>query len=361
MGKRVVATVPGKLILMGEHAVVYGRPAVVASVGLRTRVKLAPGDRGVAIDLPDIDSRSKPSWSEILEYTKSARDAWVDYSHQPGPETFDRVRGEDPDHLIKVALGEVAEGIAPDSLPALAVRVESEIPIGAGFGSSAATAVGVVAASLEMLDLPADVPRIDHLAMEVERRQHGLPSGVDHRTVLRGGLTWAQAGLDGGLEVEELSVDPGLLAGFRVFHTGTPEETTGAVVAEVKRRGSAAPAWFDEVLDRMGRLVVEFHELLARTEADPEGMTRVVLDYEHCLEEIGVVPGEVKEVIRRIETAGGAAKISGAGGLEGPGAGCLLVFWPHAGDEGLPADLETYTRYSVNLGVEGLRVETGTE
>ncbi|MGB5814063.1 MAG: hypothetical protein WBH85_07505 [Thermoanaerobaculia bacterium] len=361
MGKRVVATVPGKLILMGEHAVVYGRPAVVASVGLRARVAMTPGDGGVTIELPDIDIRSELPWSEILDYARSARSAWVDYSRRPAPETFDRVRGEDPDHLVKVALGEVAEGTAPESLPALAVEVKSEIPIGAGFGSSAATAVGVVAAALEMLGLPADAPSVDRLAMEVERRQHGLPSGVDHRTVLRGGLTWAQAGPAGDLEVEELSADPKLLAGFHVFHTGKPEETTGAVVAEVRRRKREAPRWFDEVLDRMGQRVVEFHDLLSRADAGPEEVTSVVRVYEHCLEEIGVVPGGVMEVVRRVEASGGAAKISGAGGLAGPGAGCLLVYWPHPGDDGLPAELDTYTRYSVALGVDGLRVETSAE
>jgi mevalonate kinase len=315
MGKRVVATVPGKLILMGEHAVVYGRPAVVASVGLTARVAMTPRDRGVAIELPDIDFRSELSWSEILDYARRARSAWVDYSRRPGPETFDRVRGEDPDHLIKVALGEVAEGTAPDSLPALGVEVESEIPIGAGFGSSAATAVGVVAAALEMLGLPGDAPQVDRLAMEAERRQHGLPSGVDHRTVLHGGLTWAQTGPKGDLEVEEFAADPELLAGFHVFHTGAPEETTGAVVAEVRRRKREARGWFDEVLDRMGRRVVEFHDLLSDADAGPEEVTRVVRDYEHCLEEIGVVPMGVRDVVRRVEASGGAAKISGAGGL----------------------------------------------
>jgi mevalonate kinase len=179
--------------------------------------------------------------------------------------------------------------------------------------------------------------------------------------VLHGGLTWAQTGPKGDLEVEEFAADPELLAGFHVFHTGAPEETTGAVVAEVRRRKREARGWFDEVLDRMGRRVVEFHDLLSDADARPEEVTRVVRDYEHCLEEIGVVPMGVRDVVRRVEASGGAAKISGAGGLEGPGAGCLLVYWPHPGDDGLPAELETYTRYSVALGVDGLRVETSGE
>jgi mevalonate kinase len=361
MGKRVLATVPGKLILMGEHAVVYGRPAVVAAVGLRTRVEVTPRDRDVAIELPDLGFRSEPTWSEVLAYSATARSAWSEYSRRPGPETFSKVRGEDPDHLIKVALAEVAEEAGTESQPGLEVMVESEIPIGAGFGSSAATAVGVVAAVLEMLDVTPEAARVDRLAMDVERRQHGLPSGVDHRTVLRGGLTWARTGPAGALEVEEMSAAPEVLGGFHVFHTGTPEETTGAVVAEVRRRKGEAPSWFDGLLDRMGRRVIEFHDLLSSGAGRSEDMVEVIRDYENCLEEIGVVPAAVRDVIRRVEGAGGAAKISGAGGLEGPGAGCLLVFWPHPGDDGLPVELETYTRHSVTLGVEGLRLETWGE
>lgn len=346
---------------MGEHAVVYGRPAVVASVGLTARVVLIPRAGGVAIELPDIDFRSELAWSEIIDYARGARSAWVEYSRRPTPETFDRVRGRDPDHLIKVALGEVAEDVALADLEGLTVEVASEIPIGAGFGSSAAMAVGVVAAALEMLDPPADAPRIDRLAMEAERRQHGLPSGVDHRTVLHGGLTWARAGSDGRLEVEQLSADSDLLAGFHVFHTGAPEETTGAVVAEVRRRKLEAPERFDGILDRMGRLVIEFYDLLSGASPAPDEVTRVVRDYERCLEEIGVVPEGVRDVVRRVEAAGGAAKISGAGGLAGPGAGCLLVYWPHRAEDSLPSELDAYTRHSVTLGVEGLRLETSSE
>ena len=51
----VIASVPGKLILMGEHAAVYQRPAVVAAVGMRSRVELEAAEQGVMLDLPDLD------------------------------------------------------------------------------------------------------------------------------------------------------------------------------------------------------------------------------------------------------------------------------------------------------------------
>src|SRR5205085_6050618 len=76
--------------------------------------------------------------------------------------------------------------------PALHLRVESALPVGSGFGSSAATATGVVAAWLVFRGEALDLERIGRIALEAERRQHGLPSGIDGATVLHGGLLWAR-------------------------------------------------------------------------------------------------------------------------------------------------------------------------
>jgi hypothetical protein len=62
-------------------------------------------------------------------------------------------------------------------------------------------------------------------------------------------------------------------------------------------------------------------------------------------------------VVRSIEAAGGSAKISGAGALTGPAAGCLLVYWPDGEPGDTPGGLREYPRQDVVLGADGFRVE----
>jgi mevalonate kinase len=76
------------------------------------------------------------------------------------------------------------------------------------------------------------------------------------------------------------------------------------------------------------------------------------------LEELGTVPPEVRALVRRIEAVGGAAKISGAGSLAGPGAGSLLVYDPDIERIAGWSFLRPFPFHPVHLGAPGLRLET---
>lgn len=357
MNQRAIVSVPGKLILMGEHAAVYGRPALVAAADPRARVEVVAIASGVILELPDFDERFETSWVEIQSHAAARRDAWQRYREDPTPERFQAVHCSEPSSLVRVALGEIAAELPAARLPSIRVRVRSRLPVGSGFGSSAATAVAVVGGVLCLLEGPVPLDRIDRLAFEVERRQHGLPSGADHRTVLHGGVVWAESRGDRGLEVAPLRAASRVPARLQVYQTGQPEETTGEVVAAVKRRRQQAPEAFERLLDRMQRNVEGFRDLLTRSDPDRPAVAEVIRDYELCLEELGVVPQDVRETIRAVEAAGGAAKISGAGALTGSAAGCLLVYWPSEPPTAAAGDLSAYQRLSVQLDAEGLKVE----
>ncbi|HEV2844664.1 MAG TPA: hypothetical protein VG477_07450 [Thermoanaerobaculia bacterium] len=355
--RSVAVSTPGKLILMGEHAVVYGRPALVAAIDLRltVRVSAAPGD-AVRLDLPSLPHVEEISREGLRAYARAARESWSKYSREPGPERFRAVRGEDPAHLVKVALGEVLGEAAGG--PGLWVRVESDLPIGSGFGSSAATAVGVIAAVLAFLGEDPDPERIEGLALEAERRQHGLPSGVDGATVLHGGLLCAQRLPSGKLEIETIAARSSLLSHLRVYHTGMPPEPTGAVVAAVRSRRDRDPGLHEKLLDRIEAATRSFRAELEREREDPAVTLELIRECQACLEELGVVPQVVRDLVRQIEEEGGAAKISGAGSLAGPGAGSMLVYHPESERISGWQFLQPFPFYPVHLGAKGLRRET---
>jgi len=366
---------------MGEHAVVYGRPALVAAVDLRLYARFSPclASPGtprapLRIALPGLFAGCEAGWPEILSYARQARERWAGYAARPGPETFQSLRGTDPVHLVKVALGEAAAALsaagsaseedAEEDGP-LDLRVESHLPLGSGMGSSAAAAVAVVAGyrlfRRSDLDLELDLPEILRLAHEVERRQHGTPSGVDAATVAHGGLLWARReggaeGGDRGLTIEPLAARSPLLRQIRVYDSGPPAEATGAVVAAVRERAGRDPRGHERRLDRIEEATLGLRAELESPTFDPLRVVELIRAAAAGLRELGVVPEAVQERIRQVEAAGGAAKISGAGALRGGSAGIILAYHPEPDPMArLPA--LALPQYPVHLGAAGLRRE----
>jgi mevalonate kinase len=341
---------------MGEHAVVYGRPAIVAAVDLRLTVRVSTAaDADVHLDLAGLGQTV--TWEAVRAYARAARESWREYAREPSPERFRAMRGEDPAHVVKIALGEAADFLGEVAPPGVRVGIESRLPVGSGFGSSAATAAGVIAGYLAWRSVPLDLERIERLALEAERRQHGSPSGVDTAAVTRGGLLWARK-TDGGLEAEALQPRSSLLSRLRVYDSGTPAESTGAVVAALRGRRDRDPGGHERLLDRIAAATLGVRAELAREEEDPARVREMIRECEACLEELGVVPAPVRDLVRRIEAEGGAAKISGAGSLAGPGAGSLLVYHSEAERiSGWPF-LSPLAAHPVHLGAAGLRLES---
>ncbi|HYN21225.1 MAG TPA: hypothetical protein VE078_09710, partial [Thermoanaerobaculia bacterium] len=208
------------------------------------------------------------------------------------------------------------------------------------------------------LGSPLDLEEIEPIALEVERRQHGHPSGVDGATILRGGVLWARRGASGDLVAETVSVRSPLLSQFRVYDTGMPPEPTGAVVAAVRIRREQDPGRIEAVLDRIESATTSLRAELERDKEDRDRALHLIREAEACLEELGVVPEVVRSAVREIEAMGGAAKVSGAGSLAGPGAGSLLVYHPEPGKlPGCPA-LRSFPYHDVHLGAPGFRQES---
>ena len=344
---------------MGEHAAVYGRPALVAALDLRCRVEVAerPGDR-VELSLPDLGIREETTWHAVRAYADAARRRWLEYATDPVARPFETVLGTDRAHLVRVAAGEAAREAGLERPPGAHIGIASSIPSGGGFGSSAALAVALPAALLAAWGEAPDPARVERVALEVERRQHGLPSGVDHATALAGGVVRAHRAPDGTLAVEPLALGTGALRGIRLYHTGDAPDGTGEVVAFVRERFSGRRTELDVLLDRMEAATAGFARGIGRDDGAGEAELRSAMrEFEACLERLGVVPPTVRATIRVFEAVGGAAKISGAGSARGPGAGALLALPSPAADSPLPDWLPHLAPVTAVLGGAGLSVE----
>ncbi|MDE2692022.1 MAG: hypothetical protein OXI49_16080 [Acidobacteriota bacterium] len=357
-------SVPGKVILMGEHAAVYGRPAVVAAVDLRLTVEARSDPTGVGrirLNLPDLGLQEEHSWPALEDFTNRARSRWGRF--EAGDVSFKPA--DDRSALVRIAVGEAAASLPPAVSKrlrrwGLELRLRSQLPVGAGLGSSAAAAVGVVAAVRALagsrVRSPDELAAIEAAALEVERRQHGFPSGIDSGTVLRGGVLLVRRS-GGELRFDDLPRPEWLRGAVGILDSGTPSQTTGAVVTAVRRRYEDEPERTTALFDRIEAAVESFRAALR--DGGPRHAATAVADGHRALVELGVVPPAVARRIASVEAAGGAAKISGAGALEGGSAGALICMLAGRSAETIVgiSDLE-----SVNaaIGAGGLRFESPT-
>jgi len=344
---------PAKLILMGEHAVVYRRPALIATIDLWLKVHAETrSEPGVHLRLTDLEHEETREWGEIHSYAAEVRERWEQYRAAPDAAAFAELRGTDPGHLVKVALGEAVRRWDELAAPGYEITIRSQQPIGAGFGSSAALAAAVVYALASLHDRERSFDALYPVVMDVERRQHGTPSGVDPAAMLHGGLLWADAAANEDAPTP-LGPSPSVPDTLKVYYTGVPNESTGTVVDSVRSRRESDPASFRATLDCMEAATRTMRAAVTKGEPSSTGLRDAIRQFEEGLEAFGVVPSPIQDVIRFIENKGGAAKISGAGALSGPAAGPLLVYHP---DPSAPlwAHLQPLSELNVRLGVDGV-------
>jgi mevalonate kinase len=261
---------------------------------------------------------------------------------------------KEPGDLAVLAVAIAAAGIEPPA-GGLHVRIESAIPSGAGFGSSAALSVAVVAGCRRACGDDVSRDEIARLASSIERHQHERASGVDVQAVLRGGVLSCRRPAGGELVCEELSVTESGLLEFRLFHSGAPHETTGEMVAAVRRLLDREPARVRDAFAAIDATTEDGRKALLS--GDGDALVPIVRRAEAALETIGVVPEAVRDAIRAIEAQGGAAKISGAGGSTGAGGGLVLVVHPDPSWHARFVPAPGWAAHRVRLGAPGLRSE----
>lgn len=309
MAKKIKVSAPGKIILSGEHAVVYGYPAILAAV-----------DRRLSLEITE---------NEELEVIPSQGVSLVRNAIKKAEETWQK----------KIGNG-------------WKIKINSKIPLGSGMGSSAAFAVAISAAFGEILERQWNLEEINRLAYELEKEQHGNPSGGDNTVSTYGGFLWFRKEAEGLKTFCPLKVQDFPQLFF--INTGKPRETTKGMIDRVKNTYSNYPAKTEKIFLGIEKISRNFLKLLLREKTGEIG--DLLRENEELLEKLGVVSFSAKTIIRKIEKIGGAAKISGAGGHK-EASGILLVYHPESKtilDFSKKQKLEIF---KVKLGEEGVRIE----
>jgi len=152
----IISKATGKTILFGEHAVVYGFPAIaVPIISIQTKVSILP----IINNGNSLIRFRNPSWKEDI--------------------FFENLKSNNP---VRVVIENISK-LIESRIPNFEMTISSSIPISAGLGSSAALAVSISKGFSQFLGIKLSLEEINDLAFKSESVQHGSPSGIDNSVI----------------------------------------------------------------------------------------------------------------------------------------------------------------------------------
>lgn len=310
---------PGKVILFGEHSVVYGEPAIAASVALKTYLHVSPSEEKVTLLFPD--TKLEMSWNiSDLPFAKTPEEVPTELD----PTVLKNLEPclaniEDTfQHAAALAFLYLYVHLMSPECGGFVFAARSVLPIGAGLGSSASMSVCMAGAMLHLRG-QASLEDINSWAFIGEKCIQGNPSGIDNNVAARGGAVMFKKAVKPG---DKAVLRPLALRPLNLLLTNTRvPRRSKELVANVGELVKARPAIAKPILESMGHLVTEAEQALA------DGDTSVLQDLVRLNHGLLVSLGVSHTSLEKIRIASqdldlGETKLTGAGG---GGCGITLV------------------------------------
>jgi mevalonate kinase len=275
----ISASAPGKIILFGEHAVVYNQPAIAAPVlQVRAKAILSANPRGrpgsVSIQAPGIGLESE---LEAL------------------PEH----------HPLRAAILATLGALNVQRIPACTIRITSTIPVAAGLGSGAAVSVALIRGLSSFLGQPLADETVSEIAYEVEKIHHGTPSGIDNTVITTGMPVFFVR----EQPIEQLDVPQPFI--IVIGDTGV-RSPTAIAVADVRQHWEAKPAEYERIFQAIGEIARSARATIEQ--GKPEKLGALMAANHSCLQKLGVSSPQLDGLVNSAQDAGAlGAKLSGGG------------------------------------------------
>lgn len=270
----------GKVILFGEHFVVYGLPAIAAALSGKTTATVEDSDRFEVID------------------------------NRPETPGYKAKKKEQSDDAIRRVLEFLKIDVEKNPVK---ISFSGDLVAASGVGASAAQCAALARALNQHFELGLDDDDINRAAFDGEKGYHGKPSGLDNSAATYGGIILFTKGDVPKIERIEMKNPIEIVEG----NTGIISDTK-AVVEDVARKKEENPEGFEAIFNRAKEITEEAKEALINSDA--EKIAKLMNENQELLRKIGVSCDEIEKII---ETATGAGAIGAK--LTGTGRGGLIV------------------------------------
>jgi len=270
------AAAPGKIILFGEHAVVYGRPALAIPV------------TQVHADVEVLDSSKDGIWIDAPDIALQAE-----------------LNSLSSDHPLAAVIHKFLFTFGTDPFPSLNIKVTSTIPVASGLGSGAAVSVALIRTLSSHLEHVMTNEQVNAMAYEIEKIHHGTPSGIDNTVITYAKPVYFVKGQS--LEIFKVGKPFTIVIG----DTGISAPTKEAV-GDVRKLWEADKARWEKTFDKIGEIVKNAKEKIENGEWESLGE---LMNADHALlQEMTVSSPELNQLIGAARKAGAlGAKMSGGG------------------------------------------------
>jgi mevalonate kinase len=338
---------PYRIYLIGEHASVYGEPALLLATQYRLSLTL---NKSKNISYVDHRFGLVNSWPirEIRESTNKVLGLWNSCAERGDfSELNSFIRKDDFLYYRKSVIGIALNYLKLNS--GVTVHIETDLPFGSGLASSAALAVSLAKGLAELHDLKSSFEKTNRIAYELEKIIHCTPSGGDNSICCFGGLLWFQ-NLNHKNKVIQLKDDiPKEFDDFILVYTKPPEKTTGELVQLVRNLDNR---YREARIKKIGELVHEMKGTLKNNNF--KRMVEILNEDQRLLSELGVSCKEIDDVSDAVKKIGGAAKLSGAGG------GGAMLCYHHENKQKLMETVKNlgYGFWDIKFSLQGVRKET---